>query len=129
MDIQRRDFNKMILAAAGGILSGATIGCSSSEKKQPASGGSKDAKATEAKHICKGQNTCKGKGGCQTAENSCAGKNACKGKGGCASQSYQHGCKGKNACKGQGGCKAGDGGCAGKNTCKGNGGCKVPVGG
>ena len=30
------------------------------------------------KHACKGQNECKGQGGCP------AGKNECKGKGGCA---------------------------------------------
>ncbi len=53
------------------------------------------------------------------------GKNSCKGKGGCAT-AEKHGCKGQNACKGQGGCKSGDGGCAGKNSCKGKGGCAVP---
>ena len=34
-------------------------------------------------HSCKGQNTCKGKGGCKTGDNGCKGKNTCKGKGGC----------------------------------------------
>jgi hypothetical protein len=29
-------------------------------------------------------NSCKGKGGCKTADNDCKGKNSCKGKGGCA---------------------------------------------
>ena len=37
----------------------------------------KDKDATD-KHACKGMNSCKGKGGCKTADNSC------KGKGGCA---------------------------------------------
>ena len=36
------------------------------------------------KHACKGQNSCKGKGGCKTGDNGCKGKNSCKGKGGCA---------------------------------------------
>ena len=36
------------------------------------------------KHVCKGHNSCKGKGGCKSGDNSCAGKNSCKGKGGCA---------------------------------------------
>ena len=36
-------------------------------------------------HSCKGQNTCKGKGGCKTGDNGCKGKNSCKGKGGCKS--------------------------------------------
>lgn len=36
------------------------------------------------KHGCKGQNACKGNGGCKTGDNGCKGKNSCKGKGGCA---------------------------------------------
>lgn len=36
------------------------------------------------KHGCKGQNSCKGKGGCNSSDNGCKGKNSCKGKGGCA---------------------------------------------
>ena len=36
------------------------------------------------KHACKGQNSCKGTGGCKTGDNGCKGKNSCKGKGGCA---------------------------------------------
>jgi hypothetical protein len=35
------------------------------------------------KHACKGQNSCKGKGGCKTGDNGCKGKNSCKGNGGC----------------------------------------------
>jgi hypothetical protein len=30
---------------------------------------------------CQGINTCKGKGGCKTADNACKGQNGCKGKG------------------------------------------------
>jgi hypothetical protein len=37
-----------------------------------------DAEKPLPKHACKGQNDCKGQGGCP------AGKNACKGQGGCA---------------------------------------------
>jgi hypothetical protein len=43
----------------------------------------KDKDKTE-KHACKGQNSCKGKGGCKSSDNGCKGKNDCKGKGGCA---------------------------------------------
>jgi hypothetical protein len=43
----------------------------------------KDKDKTE-KHACKGQNSCKGKGGCKTSDNGCKAKNSCKGKGGCA---------------------------------------------
>ena len=35
------------------------------------------------KHGCKGQNSCKGHGGCKTATNACKGQNSCKGQGGC----------------------------------------------
>ena len=35
-------------------------------------------------HSCKGNNECKGKGGCKTGDAGCKGKNSCKGKGGCA---------------------------------------------
>ena len=34
------------------------------------------------KHACKGQNECKGHGGCKTSDAGCKGKNSCKGKGG-----------------------------------------------
>ncbi|HTV48486.1 MAG TPA: hypothetical protein VMG59_08575 [Phycisphaerae bacterium] len=34
-------------------------------------------------HACKGQNDCKGQGGCSSGDNGCNGKNSCKGKGGC----------------------------------------------
>lgn len=36
-----------------------------------------------ATQACKGMNSCKGKGGCKTAEHACKGQNACAGKGGC----------------------------------------------
>jgi esterase/lipase superfamily enzyme len=36
------------------------------------------------RHVCKGQNSCRGKGGCATDANSCRAKNMCRGKGGCA---------------------------------------------
>lgn len=35
------------------------------------------------KHACKGQNECKGQGGCKTDTNACKGQNACKAQGGC----------------------------------------------
>ncbi len=45
--------------------------------------GKKDKDKTE-KHACKGQNSCKGKGGCKSSDNGCKAENSCKGKGGCA---------------------------------------------
>ena len=116
--MERREFTKVMGAVVAGMVAGSKA-FAFDEKKA-------DAKKAD-KHICKGHNACKGKGGCKTGETGCAGKNSCKGKGGCAAAAAKHDCTGKNACKGQGGCKSGDAGCAGKNSCKGKGGCAVPV--
>ena len=71
MEMNRRDFSKMVLVAVGGIVAGgAMVGCSGDgDKKETASD----------KHVCKGMNACKGKGGCKTGDDSCGGKNSCKG--------------------------------------------------
>jgi hypothetical protein len=114
--MDRREFSKVMGAVVAGMVAGSSA--FADEKKG-------EAKKAD-KHICKGHNACKGKGGCGTDKNSCAGKNECKGKGGCASAAAKHDCKGKNECKGLGGCKTAEGG-PGKNSCKGKGGCKVPV--
>jgi len=58
-------------------------------------------------------NDCKGKGGCRpeicpkdrTEPNCCKGQNLCKGIGGCKTE--EHDCRGKNECKGKGGCAVG----------------------
>ncbi len=110
--MDRRDFNKVMGAAVAGMLVGSK-----------AFGQEEKAEEKEAKHVCKGNNDCKGHGGCRTEHNGCAGKNDCKGKGGCATTAQLHDCAGKNDCKGQGGC----GGKEGKNDCKGQGGCEVPL--
>ena len=115
--MDRREFSKVMGAVVAGMVAGSRA--FAGEKKAVAKKGDK--------HVCKGHNECKGKGGCGTDKNTCAGHNACKGKGGCASAAAKHECKGKNECKGLGGCKGGDNKCAGKNSCKGKGGCKVPV--
>jgi hypothetical protein len=75
----------VISAAMAGLVAGsmAITGCSSSSDnsgKAAASSG-----AAMEKHDCKGLNTCKGQGGCQTGDMGCKGKNSCKGKGGCKS--------------------------------------------
>ena len=59
-----------------GTITGVT-GC----KSEGSSASSSDTSA--AKHDCKGLNSCKGQGGCQTGDMGCKGKNSCKGKGGC----------------------------------------------
>jgi len=114
--MDRRDFTKIMGAVVAGMVAGSKL---SADDKKTAD------KATD-KHICKGHNECKGKGGCKTDKNSCAGMNDCKGKGGCASKAAKHDCKGSNDCKGMGGCKTDAHACAGKNDCKGKGGCAIP---
>jgi hypothetical protein len=58
-----------------------------------------------AKHDCKGQNSCKGLGGCKTSQDELQARAQKMGitmdKAGSA-----HSCKGQNSCKGLGGCKS-----------------------
>jgi hypothetical protein len=114
--MDRREFTKIMGAVVAGMVAGSKA--FADEKKAPA--------PAVDKHLCKGHNECKGKGGCKTGDAGCAGKNSCKGKGGCAAAAAKHDCKGKNECKGMGGCKTGDAGCISKNSCKGKGGCSIP---
>lgn len=134
-DLNRRDFHRLSMAAMGGMLAGATVGCQNEQppakstdsgkpkdganpKAEPASSGAVTvADAKVEKHTCRGLNTCKGLGGGSTA-----GKNACAGQGECATVA-EHGCGDLNDCKGMGGC----GKNPGENECKGKGGCHVPL--
>ena len=102
--MNRRKFTTAMGAVVAGMVAGSKA--FASDESKAAAGKKADAKAD--KHICKGHNECKGRGGC-------------------AADAAKHGCAGKNDCKGMGGCKSGDHGCAGKNSCKGKGGCAVPV--
>ena len=70
--MKRREFTKMMGAVAAGLAAGSKV---RAEEK---------ASDKAEKHICKGHNSCTGKGGCKSGDNGCAGKNSCKGKGGCA---------------------------------------------
>ena len=72
--MDRRQFNTVMGAVVAGMVAGTKVFADSHTEKK--------ADATD-KHICKGHNDCKGKGGCKTEANACAGKNECKGKGGC----------------------------------------------
>lgn len=73
-----------LIAAA---ISGIVLGTSSLAYAAPSHGASMGddtgAQALDDKHGCKGQNACKGKGGCKTDKHGCKGQNACKGQGGC----------------------------------------------
>ncbi len=106
-DVTRRDFNKLTMAAFGGLIAGASTGTLRSMAED---------KKEEKKeiHVCRGLNSCKGQ--------DAAGKNACAGQGVCATAMH-HECAGLNACKGQGGC----GEKPGENACKEMGKCAVPL--
>jgi hypothetical protein len=99
VEVSRRDFGKLTLAAFGGALAGSLLGSS------PLSAEEAKAAAREA-HSCCGLNTCKGNGA--GADNACAGQGTC-------STVEAHGCGGENACKNQGPDYAND--CAGKGSC------------
>jgi hypothetical protein len=78
-------------AAFAGLLAGTTVRLQAQSTdsnqdagKQATQVAKKDKKDKAEKHACKGQNSCKGKGGCKAGDNGCKGKNSCKGKGGCA---------------------------------------------
>jgi hypothetical protein len=106
LDVSRRDFGKLTLAAFGGILAGSLASgraMASSHTEKPAAEGG-------GKHACCGLNTCKGQGA--------GGKNECAGMGSCATVEA-HGCGGHNDCKNQG--------AQYDNACKGKGCCAVPV--
>jgi hypothetical protein len=107
----RRDFNKLSSAALGGLLAGTVGGCTP-QGGQPI-GGPSTAAAAEV-HLCRGLNTCKGKG--HDAKNTCAGQGSC-------ATVKEHSCHAQNDCKGQGGC----GEKPGENSCKGKGDCSVPL--
>jgi hypothetical protein len=75
--------NILLQAAVMGILAG--VG--GSKQVDAHASGLQDGSVLQtpdpAKHACKGQNPCKGLGGCKTDKNDCKGRNQCKGKGGC----------------------------------------------
>ena len=120
--LSRRDFNRLTTAALGGALAGTMIGCGDGKpKKKPAppppkpdAAAAGDSLLLAEPHVCRGLNTCKGKG--QGKKNDCAGKGDC-------ATAKAHTCATTNDCKGQGGC----GEKAGQNACNGKGKCNVPL--
>ena len=135
-DLSRRDFNRLTVAAFGGVVAGTLAGCGGGgDDPAPADPGEtpetngtegEAAAGTEGEaaergaeevadlNVCRGLNACKGKGA--------GGANDCAGMGACATAAA-HECAGKNECKGQGGC----GEILGSNECKGKGKCAVPL--
>ena len=88
----KNKLNALLLTAALSGLIGGTSVAAQAARQGPSANSVKAAKAglrlTSAdkppKHSCKGNNDCKGQGGCKSSDNGCKGKNSCKGKGGCA---------------------------------------------
>lgn len=111
-ELNRRDFQRLSMAALGGMLIGA--GAADAADEKDAKKDSKKNPLLSEPHVCRGLNTCKGKGADK--------KNACAGQGACATVK-KHTCSGENACRGQGGCGAHPG----ENECKGMGACAVPL--
>lgn len=105
--LNRREFERLTASALGGALlgTGAVHAADDDDKKSL---------LLKEPHVCRGLNTCKGKGA--DKKNSCAGQGAC-------ATAKKHDCSGQNACKGEGGC----GEHIGENSCEGKGGCSVPL--
>ena len=85
--LSRRDFNRLTVAAFGGMLLGTTLVGHAADKKAEHD----PALLLQDKHVCRGLNTCKGKGK--------GGDNSCKGQGGCGEYPGQNSCKGLGSCE------------------------------
>lgn len=111
-ELSRRDFQRLTAAAMGGLLAGTALGgtaAAADDKKKK-----KKNPLLSEPHVCRGLNTCKGKGADK--------KNGCAGQGACATAKH-HLCHYMNECRGQGGCGAKPG----ENECKEKGECGVPL--
>ena len=81
--------SNLIAAAISGIVVGVSGLAHAAPKHEQRDASERDlgAQTLDAKggdkHGCKGQNACKGHGGCKTDKHACKGQNACKGQGGC----------------------------------------------
>jgi hypothetical protein len=119
--MDRRKFNRLAAAALGGIVAGASISRAADkdekkdkDKDEPKAKDPKKPALLQEPHVCRGLNTCKGKG--KGKKNECAGQGDC-------STAKAHTCGGDNDCRGLGGCKDDPG----ENACKGKGNCHVPL--
>jgi len=114
MKPQSFSLNSITQLALAGIAAGYLANAAFAEDKAPAANkqeagvsapASGDSSvAMPAKHGCKGENECKGMGGCKMSKKDL--KAAAKKMGmDPAKMGKAHDCKGKNECKGLGGCK------------------------
>jgi hypothetical protein len=114
-DLNRRDFHRLAAAAFGGLVVGAGMAQAQDKKDEEPKPKSKDKNPLlQEPHVCRGLNTCKGKG--KGGKNDCAGMSEC-------AIAKAHTCGGDNDCRGLGGCGA----MPGENNCKGMGECAVPL--
>ena len=107
-ELSRRDFAKLSLAALTGFSAGASVEAAYDPAKR------NENPLLSDPHVCRGINTCRGKGADR--------RNKCAGMGVCATARY-HTCKMHNDCRGQGGC----GEKPGENECRALGSCDVPL--
>jgi hypothetical protein len=113
--MNRRDFTRLAAAALGGMVAGASLARADEKKAdKPKKKDVDKPLLLQEPNVCRGLNTCKGKGK--------GGKNDCAGMGACAT-AKAHTCGGENDCAGLGGCGAKPG----ENACKGKGDCHVPL--
>lgn len=116
----------LTFAALSGLLAAPALAVAAPEGPKPPEGARGKVKPPDAynplliePHVCRGLNTCKGKGR--------DGKNACAGQGACYT-APENTCGGMNDCRGLGACdRPPQAGYPGENTCKGQGGCEVPM--
>ncbi len=76
-DLNRRDFGQLAAAALGGLLAGASLAQAEEKEKEKEKPKAKDPKKElllQEPHVCRGLNTCKGKG--KGGKNDCAGQSA-----------------------------------------------------
>jgi hypothetical protein len=107
--IGRRDFNKLAVAALGGLVAGAQV-ADAAEKKDTTK-----SMLMQEPHVCRGLNpNCKGE--VKGKKHTCAGQSNC-------ASAAAHTCASMNDCAGLGGC----GEKPGENSCKGKGACAVPI--
>ena len=140
-DLNRRDFNRLSMAAFGGVVAGTFAGCANEggDAIDPAAeppvddpttmdpiegdtstadgeGGEAGAGEETASLLMGEKHVCRGLNTCKSDDNACAGQGTC-------ATFAAHECGTHNECKGQGGC----GDKPGENACKGMGKCAVPL--
>jgi hypothetical protein len=136
--LNRRNFHELIAAAIAGVIAAESVeaqqpGPQDEQPQRPGQKGPPVKKADvgnpllQEPNVCRGLNTCKGKGrgGIEGGPNACAGTSVC-------ATAPAHICAGHNTCRGLGACDQGTPGkheidYPGENTCKARGACGVPV--